>query len=100
MSPVSAELAVRYSEENWYAKISAYGTLRQKKVSRALSDEKELPGYLLLNTEAAYTVSDQMLFYLTVENILDAYYVTRFTVNNFPGRGISIRSGVTLRFDF
>lgn len=100
MSPVNAELAVRYSEENWYAKISAYGTLRQKKVSRALSNEKELPGYLLLNTEAAYTVSDQMLFYLTVENILDAYYVTRFTVNNFPGRGISIRSGVTLRFDF
>lgn len=99
MAPVTAEFTLRFSEEKWYAKISALGTLKQKRVSTRLSYEQELPGHLLISTEAAYTVSEMLLLYLTAENIFDTYYVTRFTVNNFPARGRSVRAGLKFNFE-
>ncbi|MBV6512306.1 MAG: hypothetical protein FMNOHCHN_01803 [Ignavibacteriaceae bacterium] len=99
MAPVTAEMALRYSEEKWYVKLQSAGTLKQKRVSSVLSHEKELPGHLILSAEAAYTMSDLLMIYITAENLTDAYYVTRFSVNNFPAKGRNARLGVRLSYE-
>lgn len=96
--PTEIEMMFRYAEGAWYSTITGNLSFPQSYVSKKLALEKKIPGYFILNAEAAVTFNEYVLLYLTAENLFDKYYVTRYSINNLPMYGRNLRLGVLLKY--
>ncbi len=90
--PAGGSLYYGMTMDRLFLKLSTDWTVTQKTFAKQLAREQAQPGSVTWHIEGNYLLQEQLEIYLSVHNIFDQAYYTRFTVNKLqePGRDIRI----------
>lgn len=94
--PISGLINLSYNAEDLVSVISAEFAAQQNNISKSITIEDTTPGYVILNWRNNYKISDTFTVRFGVENILDKYYYTHFSINNLPSTGRNFYLGLVV----
>lgn len=94
--PLSGVINLSYVNADYISSISAEFANAQHNLSKHIQNEDNTPGYVILNWRNNYSLSDMFTLRFGVENILDKYYYTHYSINNLPSLGRNFYLGLVI----
>ena len=94
--PLSGIINLSYNSEDYTGVMSAEFASRQNNISKNINIEDSTPGYVILNWRNNYKINETVTVRFGIENILDKYYYTHFSINNLPNLGRNIYLGLVV----
>lgn len=94
--PLSGLINFSYRTDDLVSVISAEFAAEQNNISKNITIEDSTPGYVILNWRNNYKISDTFTVRFGIENVLDKYYYTHFSINNLPNLGRNIYLGLVI----